>query len=91
MVFEIIKRVIENLRAYGKRSVMTIIGITWGIASFILLMAYGDDFHRALLLGIRYFGDNVVIVWNGQAAGERAASCARNRKMPKQSGNAAHL
>jgi putative ABC transport system permease protein len=76
MIFEILKRVIENIRAYGKRSIMTVLGVTWGIASYILLMAYGDDFHRALLLGMKYFGDNVVIVWNGQtskqAGGARA-------------------
>ena len=64
MVVDIFKRVLENLLAYGKRSVMTILGVTWGIACYILLMAYGDDFHRALLLGMKYFGDNVVIASN---------------------------
>ncbi|MGD0101891.1 MAG: hypothetical protein ABSC60_16245 [Acidobacteriota bacterium] len=57
MITEIIKRVVENLIAYRKRSIMTLVGITWGIASYILLIAYGDDFHRALLLGMKYFGD----------------------------------
>lgn len=83
MVFEIAGRVLENLRAYGKRSTMTILGVTWGIASYVLLMAYGDDFHRALLLGMKYFGDNVVIVWNGQtsmqAGGARAGRVVRTR------------
>lgn len=83
MVIEIFKRVIENLRSYGKRSVMTIVGITWGIASYILLIAYGDDFHRALLLGMKYFGDNVAIVWNGQtslqAGGGRAGRVVRTQ------------
>ena len=83
MFFEIVKRVVENLRTYGKRSVMTMIGITWGIASYILLMAYGDDFHRAMLLGMRYFGDNVVVAWNGQtslqAGGGRAGRIVRTR------------
>jgi hypothetical protein len=44
MIVEIVKRVLENLIAYRKRSLMTVLGITWGIASFILLMAYGDGF-----------------------------------------------
>jgi putative ABC transport system permease protein len=83
MVLEIAKRVAENLRAYGKRSIMTILGITWGIASYILLMAYGEDFHRALLLGMRYFGENVVVVWNGQtslqAGGSRAGRVVRTQ------------
>jgi putative ABC transport system permease protein len=83
MIIEITKRVLENLRAYGKRSIMTILGITWGIASYILLMAYGDDFHRALLLGMKYFGDNIVVVWNGQtsmqAGGARAGRVVRTQ------------
>jgi putative ABC transport system permease protein len=83
MIIEILKRVLENLIAYRKRSVMTIVGVMWGIASFILLVAYGDDFHRALLLGLRYFGDNVVIVWNGQtsaqAGGARAGRVVRTQ------------
>jgi putative ABC transport system permease protein len=83
MILEIFKRVIENLRTYGKRSAMTILGVTWGIASFILLMAYGDDFHRALLLGMKYFGDNVIVVWSGQtsmqAGGARAGHVVRTQ------------
>jgi putative ABC transport system permease protein len=82
MIFEIFKRVITNLAAYGKRSLMTVVGIMWGIASFILLMAYGDGFQRAMLLGLSYFGDNVVVVWNGQtsmqAGGARSGRVIRS-------------
>ncbi len=81
MILEILRRVITNLAAYGKRSVMTVVGIMWGIASFILLMSYGDGFQRAMLLGLSYFGDNVVVVWNGQtsmqAGGARAGRVIR--------------
>jgi putative ABC transport system permease protein len=83
IILEIFKRVISNLIAYGKRSVMTILGITWGIASFILLTAYGDGFARAMRLGMRYFGDNVVVVWNGQtsmqAGGARSGRVIRTQ------------
>jgi putative ABC transport system permease protein len=84
MIFEIIKRVVENILAYRKRSVMTIVGVMWGIASYILLIAYGADFHRALLLGMRYFGDNIVVVWNGQTSmqvgGARAGRIVRTEE-----------
>lgn len=83
MLAEIFKRVIANLYAYGKRSMMTVLGVTWGIASFILLMAYGDGFQNAMMLGLRYFGDNVVVVWNGQtsmqAGGARSGRVIRTR------------
>jgi len=74
MILETIKRVVVNLIAYRKRSVMTLVGVMWGIASYILLIAYGNDFHRALLLGMKYFGDNVVIVWNGQTSMQAGGS-----------------
>lgn len=83
MILETFKRVLENLIAYRKRSLMTIVGIAWGIASFILLMAYGNDLHRALLLGVSYFGDNVVVIWNGQTSmqtgGARAGRVIRTK------------
>jgi hypothetical protein len=59
MILETIKRVVVNLIAYRKRSVMTLVGVMWGIASYILLIAYGNDFHRALLLCMKYFGENL--------------------------------
>src|SRR5512136_2994411 len=81
MILETIKRVFSNLVAYRKRSCMTVLGITWGIASFILLIAYGDGFQRAMMLGLKYFGDNVVVVWNGQtsmqAGGARSGRVVR--------------
>jgi putative ABC transport system permease protein len=84
MILEIVRRVVENIVAYRKRSVMTIVGVMWGIASYILLLAYGSDFHRALLLGMRYFGDNIVVVWNGQTSmqvgGARAGRVVRTEQ-----------
>jgi putative ABC transport system permease protein len=81
MLFEIVKRVIGNLVAYGRRSIMTVVGITWGIASYILLIAYGDGFQRAMMLGLSHFGDRVVVVWNGQtsmqAGGSRSGRVVR--------------
>ena len=68
MIFEMVKRVLENLVAYRKRSLMTVVGVMWGISSFILLMAYGDGFQKAMMLGLSYFGDNVVVIWNGQTS-----------------------
>jgi putative ABC transport system permease protein len=81
MIIETVKRVLENLVAYRKRSMMTVLGVMWGIASFILLMAYGAGFQKAMNLGLSYFGDNVVVIWNGQtsmqAGGARAGRVVR--------------
>ncbi len=83
MILETFIRVFSNLIAYRKRSSMTVLGIMWGIASFILLMAYGDGFQKAMMLGLKYFGDNVVVVWNGQtsmqAGGSRSGRVIRTK------------
>ena len=88
MTLEIFKRVLENLIAYGKRSVMTILGVTWGIASFILLMAYGDDFHSAMSPGMSTSA--TTWSWSGTArprcrpaARGPAASSAPSRRMSR--------
>jgi len=74
MIIETIKQVIGNLVIYRKRSIMTLGGIAWGTASFVLLVAYGDGFQRAMLLGLQHFGDRVVVVWNGQTSMQAGGS-----------------
>ena len=60
------------------------LGISWGIVSVVMLLAYGDGFAAALDRGFRgAFGDGVSIVWPGQtstqAGGERAGRLVRIR------------
>jgi putative ABC transport system permease protein len=74
MIVETLKQVLENLVIYGKRSIMTLVGIAWGTASFVLLVAYGDGFQRAMMLGLKHFGDRVVVVWNGQTSMQAGGS-----------------
>ena len=97
MVLEIIKRVVVNIVAYRKRSLMTIVGVTWGIASYILLIAYGDDFHRALAPGHAVFRrqhrgclERADLDAGGGRAG-RARGAHSSRKMSMRFVNAALL
>lgn len=74
----------QAVGAHPMRSFMTVLGVTWGIMAFMILMAYGDGFQRGLDLGLRYFGDAVVVVWNGQtsqqAGGQKAGRAIRQEK-----------
>jgi putative ABC transport system permease protein len=59
------------------RAGLSMLGISWGIVSVVMLLAYGNGFQAALDRGFRgAFGDGVVIAWPGQtstqAGGERA-------------------
>lgn len=78
MVFkEVILQAVYALISHRTRAMMTMLGIAWGIVTVVLLMAYGNGFHRALMYGMYgAFSDGVVVTWNGQtsmqAGGERA-------------------
>jgi putative ABC transport system permease protein len=65
------------VRDHRFRAGLTMLGIAWGIVTVVVLMAYGQGFRRALVVGFRNaFSDGVARVWNGQtsmqAGGERA-------------------
>jgi putative ABC transport system permease protein len=68
MLLEILKQALSSIHQNRARSILSLLGITWGISCFIILFAYGDGFEAALRVGISYFGDTVNIVWNGQTS-----------------------
>src|SRR5262249_58104265 len=82
VVREVILQAFIALINHRFRAAMTMLGISWGIVTVVLLMAYGDGFHRALVVGFRgAFSDGVVITYGGQtsaqAGGERAGRLIR--------------
>src|SRR4029434_4782718 len=59
------------------RAGLAMLGISWGIVSVVMLLAYGNGFRDALAARFaNAFGSGVVIAWPGQtsmqAGGERA-------------------
>jgi putative ABC transport system permease protein len=77
VIREVILQALISLITHRFRAAMTMLGISWGIVTVVLLMAYGDGFHRALVIAFRgAFSDGVVITYGGQtssqAGGERA-------------------
>jgi len=66
------------------RAGLSMLGISWGIVSVVMLLAYGEGFNQALLRGFKgAFGDGVSIMFSGQtsmqAGGERAGKAVRLR------------
>src|SRR4029078_135242 len=64
------------------RAALSMLGISWGIISVVVLLAYGDGFRGALDAGVRgAFSDATVVVCPGQtsmqAGGERAGKRLR--------------
>jgi putative ABC transport system permease protein len=66
------------LRYNRRRSLLTMLGMAWGIATVVLLLAYGTGFQRGLMVAFRTFGGNLVAVFNGrtslQAGGSKAGT-----------------
>jgi putative ABC transport system permease protein len=58
------------------RSVLTMLGIVWGLASVVLLLAYGQGLGNSVLHAFLNMGNNVIVLWPGQtsmqAGGQRA-------------------
>src|SRR5262250_1205532 len=76
MLTEIIREAWIALQRNYTRSLLTMLGIVWGIATVTLLIAYGSSFRSILVNGFNAFGKSVVIAWPGQTSeqpgGQRA-------------------
>ncbi len=63
------------------RSLLTMAGIAWGIASIVLIVAMGDGFKAGQRNSMKSLGENIVIVFGGrtssQAGGQRAGQRIR--------------
>src|SRR5260370_24431107 len=68
MLIEIIFEAWNALKRNLTRSLLTMLGIVWGIATVTLLIAYGSSFRSVLVHGFDAFGKSVVICWPLQTA-----------------------
>ena len=79
---EVVREACYGLYHHRFRAALSMLGISWGIISVVVLLAYGDGFRGALDAGFRgAFSDGTVVVWPGQtslqAGGERAGKRVR--------------
>ena len=69
------------LRHNRRRSLLTMLGMAWGIATVVLLLAYGSGFENALMIAFRTFGGNLIGIFPGrtslQAGGSKAGTQIR--------------
>src|ERR1700684_873307 len=76
MVGELGKQAFNALKHNRRRTVLTMLGMAWGIATVVLLLAYGSGFKSALMIAFRTFGGNLVAIFPGrtsiQAGGTKA-------------------
>src|ERR1700682_237812 len=73
---ELISQGWQALMRDRMRSLLTMLGIVWGLASVVLLLAYGQGLGGSVLHAFLNMGDNVIVLWPGQTSmqsgGQRA-------------------
>jgi putative ABC transport system permease protein len=73
---ELISQGWQALMRNRMRSVLTMLGIVWGLASVVILLAYGQGLGGGVLGAFLNMGNNVIVFWPGQtsmqAGGQRA-------------------
>ena len=79
---EIVREAFYGLYHHRFRAALSMLGISWGIISVVVLLAYGEGFRKALDAGFKgAYADGTVIVFPGQtslqAGGERAGKRVR--------------
>src|SRR3954467_519160 len=81
MLYEIILEAWIALKRNYTRSLLTMLGIVWGIATVTLLIAYGSSFRAILVNGFDAFGRGAVVCWpqqtSEQPGGQRAGKVVK--------------
>ena len=76
MLKDILGQAWEAMVFNRRRTAITMASMAWGIATVVLLLAYGAGFSHAIETIFAKFGTNVIICWSGrtseQAGGDKA-------------------
>ena len=76
MFKDVFGQALEAMRHNGRRTAITVVGMAWGIATVVLLLAYGAGFGRACEAIFAQFGTNQIGIFPGrtseQAGGQKA-------------------
>ena len=76
MLKDIFSQAIEAMRHNGRRTTITIVGMAWGIATVVLLLAYGAGFGRAFETIFAQWGTNMIGVFPGRTSEQAGGSKA---------------
>lgn len=81
MIRDILQQAYGALMHNRRRSFLTMLGMAWGIATVVLLLAYGDGFGNAIYTIFRSYGNKVILIMPGrtsmQAGGNKAGTRIR--------------
>ncbi len=64
----VLSEAVASLRFYRRRTVVTVTSLAWGVASFVMLMSYGNGFDYALRTAFQAVGQDLIIMAEGQTS-----------------------
>src|ERR1700679_3849774 len=81
MLKDILGQAWEAMVYNRRRTAITMVGMAWGVATVVLLVAYGNGFSHAVETIFSKFGTHTIIFWSGrtseQAGGDKAGAKVR--------------
>ena len=81
MIRDLLQESYNAMRHNRRRTALTMLGMAWGIATVVMLLAYGDGFGRAIVNIFKNFGTKLIIIAPGrssmQAGGQKAGAQIR--------------
>ncbi len=66
MIIQLIKEFFNDMSSHRLRTILTLVAITWGTMSVILLLAFGEGFGSAMRRGMVNAWNRVLIVYGGE-------------------------
>ena len=82
----LLQNALDAVFANKRRTMITIVSLAWAVASFLILMSYGQGFDVALRSAFRAVGQDLVIVGSGQTS-EQAGGMRSGRRIVLQRGD----
>jgi putative ABC transport system permease protein len=77
---QVLKEAVASLRFYRRRTLVTVTSLAWGVASFVMLMSYGNGFDYALRTAFLAIGQDLIIMAEGQTS-EQAGGLRTGRRV----------
>ena len=78
MILELARQAYNALKHNRRRSLLTMLGMAWGIATVVLLLAYGSGFERGLWIAFRSWGTNLMFIFPGRTSMQAGGTKAGN-------------
>ncbi|MCW5894255.1 MAG: ABC transporter permease [Bacteroidetes bacterium] len=66
MWFELLKDFFRDLRTHKTRAMLTLVAITWGTVSVVLLLSFGEGLGNQMLNGLMNAGNRIMILYGGE-------------------------